>query len=43
MLAAPLCQLLGIGVPVIQGPLGGPWNQTMELAAAVCSAEPLLG
>jgi nitronate monooxygenase/enoyl-[acyl-carrier protein] reductase II len=38
MLATPLCQLLGIRVPVIQGPLGGPWNQTMELAAAVCEA-----
>jgi enoyl-[acyl-carrier protein] reductase II len=38
VLRTPLCELLGIEVPVIQGPLGGPWEQSMELPAAVCGA-----
>jgi enoyl-[acyl-carrier protein] reductase II len=38
MLRTRLCDLLGIEVPVIQGPIGGPWEQSMELPAAVCAA-----
>jgi enoyl-[acyl-carrier protein] reductase II len=38
MLQTRMCQLLGIGVPIIQGPIGGPWEQSMQLAAAVCEA-----
>ena len=38
MLRTRLCDLLGIEVPVIQGPLGGPWRQSMDLPAAVCAA-----
>ena len=36
MLRTPLCDLLGIDVPVILAPFG-PWEQ-VELAAAVCQA-----
>jgi enoyl-[acyl-carrier protein] reductase II len=38
MLTTPLCDLLGIEVPIIQGPLGGPWNVSAELVAAVSNA-----
>jgi enoyl-[acyl-carrier protein] reductase II len=38
MLRTRLCDLLGIEVPIIQGPLGGPWGQSMNLPAAVCAA-----
>ena len=38
MLRTRLCDLLGIDAPIIQGPLGGPWRQAMELPAAVCAA-----
>ena len=41
MISTPLCRLLGIEVPIVQGPLGGPWEQSMELAAAVCNAGAL--
>lgn len=36
MLQTPLCDLLGIDVPVILAPFG-PWEE-VELAAAVCEA-----
>ena len=36
MLKTPLCDLLGIDVPIICAPFG-PWNQ-VDLAAAVCEA-----
>ena len=36
MLRTPLCDLLGIDVPIIGAPFG-PWHQ-VELAAAVCAA-----
>ena len=39
MLRTPLCDLLGIDVPVICAPFG-PWEQ-VELAAAVCEAGAL--
>jgi nitronate monooxygenase/enoyl-[acyl-carrier protein] reductase II len=38
MLRTPVCAVLGIDVPVVQGALGGPWDQLMELPAAVCEA-----
>jgi NAD(P)H-dependent flavin oxidoreductase YrpB (nitropropane dioxygenase family) len=38
MLRTRLCDLLGIEVPIIQGPLGVPWGQSMDLPAAVCAA-----
>ena len=41
MLQTPLCSLLGISVPVIQGPLGGPWPPSARLAAAVSRAGAL--
>jgi nitronate monooxygenase/enoyl-[acyl-carrier protein] reductase II len=37
-LLTPLCELLGIRVPVVQGALGGPWGTSVELAAAVSRA-----
>ena len=36
LLRTPLCDLLGIDVPIIGAPFG-PWHQ-IELAAAVCAA-----
>ena len=41
MLQTPLCSLLGIGVPIIQGPLGGPWPPSVQLAAAASGAGAL--
>ena len=41
MLQTPLCRLLGISVPIIQGPLGGPWLPSVPLAAAVSDAGAL--
>jgi nitronate monooxygenase/enoyl-[acyl-carrier protein] reductase II len=41
MLRTPVCAVLGIEVPIVQGPLGGPWRQGMELAAAVSNAGAL--
>ena len=41
MLQTPLCSLLGISVPIIQGPLGGPWSPSVGLAAAVSEAGAL--
>ena len=38
MLQTPLCSLLGIDAPIIQGPLGGPWPPSIPLAAAVSGA-----
>jgi nitronate monooxygenase/enoyl-[acyl-carrier protein] reductase II len=38
MLRTPVCDVFGIEVPVVQGPLGGPWQQQMELPAAVSNA-----
>lgn len=38
MLTTPLCEMLGIEVPIIQGPLGGPWNVSAGLVAAVSNA-----
>lgn len=38
MLTTPLCDLLGIEVPIVQGPLGGPWNVSAKLVAAVSNA-----
>ena len=38
MRRTPVCDVLGIDVPIVQGPLGGPWQQQMELAAAVSGA-----
>src|SRR5215207_4406539 len=38
MRRTPVCDVLGIRFPIIQGPLGGPWQQQMELAAAVSGA-----
>jgi nitronate monooxygenase/enoyl-[acyl-carrier protein] reductase II len=38
MLRTPVCDVFGIEVPVVMGPLGGPWPQAMELPAAVCRA-----
>ena len=37
-LRTPLCDLLSIEHPIIQGPLGGPWNPSVELIAAVSNA-----
>jgi nitronate monooxygenase/enoyl-[acyl-carrier protein] reductase II len=41
MLHTPLCSLLGISVPIIQGALGGPWPPSARLAAAVSRAGAL--
>ncbi|MFD8521545.1 NAD(P)H-dependent flavin oxidoreductase [Streptomyces capillispiralis] len=41
MLRTPVCGVLGIEVPIVQGPLGGPWQQSMRLAAAVGNAGAL--
>ena len=41
MLQTPLCSLLGISVPIIQGALGGPWPPSVRLAAAVSEAGAL--
>ncbi len=41
MLQTSLCSLLGIDVPIIQGPLGGPWLPSVPLAAAVSGAGAL--
>jgi enoyl-[acyl-carrier protein] reductase II len=38
MFRTPVCDVLGIDVPIIQGALGGPWHQAMELPAAVSEA-----
>jgi len=38
MLRTRACEVLGIEVPIVQAPLGGPWEQGMELPAAVCEA-----
>ena len=35
MRRTPVCDVLGIEVPIVQGPLGGPWEQQMALVAAV--------
>ncbi len=43
MLRTRACEVLGIEVPIVQGPLGGPWEQGMELPAAVCEAGGLGG
>jgi nitronate monooxygenase/enoyl-[acyl-carrier protein] reductase II len=37
-LRTPLCELLGIELPVVQGALGGPWGTSVELAVAVTRA-----
>ena len=41
MLQTPLCSLLGIRAPIIQGALGGPWPPSVRLAAAVSEAGAL--
>ncbi|MEU9351831.1 nitronate monooxygenase family protein [Streptomyces griseoloalbus] len=41
MLRTPVCGVLGIEAPIVQGPLGGPWQQSMRLAAAVSNAGAL--
>jgi enoyl-[acyl-carrier protein] reductase II len=41
MLRTPLCELLGIEVPIVGAPFG-PWEQ-VELAAAICEAGGLGG
>jgi nitronate monooxygenase/enoyl-[acyl-carrier protein] reductase II len=41
MIRTPVCEVLGIEVPIVQGPLGGPWRQGVELAAAVSGAGAL--
>jgi enoyl-[acyl-carrier protein] reductase II len=41
MIRTPLCDLLGIEHPIIQGPLGGPWMPGVELVAAVSNAGAL--
>lgn len=41
MLETPLCSLLGITAPIIQGALGGPWPPSVRLAAAVSEAGAL--
>ncbi|MFF9283027.1 NAD(P)H-dependent flavin oxidoreductase [Streptomyces griseosporeus] len=33
-----MCDVLGIDVPIVQGPLGGPWQQGTDLPAAVSDA-----
>ncbi|MEU3778029.1 nitronate monooxygenase [Streptomyces sp. NPDC032472] len=38
MLRTPVCDVLGIDVPIVQGALGGPWQQGVELPAAVSNA-----
>jgi NAD(P)H-dependent flavin oxidoreductase YrpB (nitropropane dioxygenase family) len=39
MLRTPLCDLLGISVPIVLAPFG-PWDQ-VDLAAAVCGSGAL--
>ena len=39
MLRTPLCDLLGISVPIVLAPFG-PWDQ-VDLAAAVCESGAL--
>lgn len=41
MRRTPVCDVLGIDIPIVQGPLGGPWQQQMELVAAVSGAGAL--
>ncbi|GAA2314968.1 enoyl-[acyl-carrier-protein] reductase FabK [Streptomyces hawaiiensis] len=41
MLRTPVCGVLGIEAPIVQGPLGGPWQQSMRLAAAVSNVGAL--
>lgn len=41
MLQTPLCSLLGISIPIVQGALGGPWPPSVQLAAAVSGAGAL--
>lgn len=41
MLLTPLCSLLDINVPIVQGALGGPWPPSIPLAAAVSEAGAL--
>ena len=41
MLQTPLCSLLGIRAPIIQGALGGPWPPSVRLAVAVSEAGAL--
>ncbi|MEV4190397.1 NAD(P)H-dependent flavin oxidoreductase [Streptomyces toxytricini] len=41
MLRTPVCGVLGVEVPIVQGPLGGPWQQGVRLAAAVSGAGAL--
>ena len=41
MLQTPLCSLLDIKVPIVQGALGGPWPPSVRLAAAVSEAGAL--
>jgi enoyl-[acyl-carrier protein] reductase II len=41
MLQTPVCSLLGISVPIVQGALGGPWAPSVNLAAAVSGAGAL--
>jgi enoyl-[acyl-carrier protein] reductase II len=38
MIRTALCGLVGIDVPIVKGPLGGPWEQSVKLAAAVSDA-----
>ena len=38
MLRTTLCDLLDIEVPIIQGPLGGPWDVSARMIAAVSNA-----
>ena len=41
MLQTPLCSLLDISVPIVQGALGGPWPPSVRLAAVVSEAGAL--
>jgi enoyl-[acyl-carrier protein] reductase II len=41
LIRTPLCNLLGIDHPIMQGPLGGPWPPGLELVAAVSNAGAL--
>jgi enoyl-[acyl-carrier protein] reductase II len=41
MIHTPLCDVLGVQHPIIQGPLGGPWPPSVGLAAAVSEAGAL--
>ena len=40
-LRTPVCDVLGIEHPLVQGPLGGPWDVSAELVAAVSRAGAL--